>query len=61
MNSPLVTVCELHVHCVAAEKCLAVQRDLDVGGVRNGVTDQHQIGDRWFFVAIGSLVIGDVT
>lgn len=49
---PLITICELHVHRVAAEKGLGVQRGLDVGGMGNGVTDQDQVWDRRIFVAI---------
>lgn len=55
-SSPLVTIRELHVHRVAAEKGLGVQRDLNVGGVWDGVTDQDQVGHRWLLVAIGSLL-----
>ena len=55
-NAPLVTIGELHVHCVAAEKCLGVQRDLDVGGVLNGVADQNQVGDWGLLVPVGSLL-----
>lgn len=40
---PLITICELHVHCVTAEEGLGVQRELDVGRVRDGVTDQNQV------------------
>lgn len=43
--SPLITICELHVHCVAAEEGLGVQRELNVGRVREGVTDQNQVWD----------------
>lgn len=42
---PLITICELHVHCVTAEEGLGVQRELDVGRVRDGVTDQNQVRD----------------
>lgn len=43
--SPLITICEFHVHCVAAEEGLGVQRELNVGRVRDGVTDQNQVWD----------------
>ena len=41
---------------MAAEKGLGVQRDLNVGGVLDGVTDQNQVGDRWLLVPVGSLL-----
>ena len=45
-GGPLVAVGELHVQRVSAQEGLGVQGHLDVGGVRDGVTDQHQVGHR---------------
>ena len=41
---------------MAAEKGLGVQRDLDVGGVLDGVTDQNQVGDGRLLVPVWSLL-----
>ncbi len=41
---------------MAAQKGLGVQRDLNVGGVLDGVTDQNQVGDRWLLLPVGSLL-----
>lgn len=41
---------------MAAEKGLGVQRDLNVGGVGDGVTDQNQVGNRWLPLPVGSLL-----
>lgn len=49
---PLITICELHVHCMTAEEGLGVQRELNVGGVRDGVTDQNQVWDRRLLLPI---------
>ena len=43
-NLPFVTVCELHIHAVSADKCPTVQRNLDVGWMRDGFTDQTETG-----------------
>lgn len=51
---PLITICELHVHCVTAEEGLGVQRELNVGRVRNGVTDQNQVWDSRLLLPIGT-------
>lgn len=48
---PLITVWELHVQSVAAEEGLAVQRNLDVWGMRNGFTDEHKVGHWGLFKA----------
>lgn len=36
---------------MAAQEGLAVQRYLDVGGVRDGLTDQHQVRDSRLLIA----------
>ncbi|TNN84236.1 hypothetical protein EYF80_005563 [Liparis tanakae] len=41
---------------MAAEKSLGVQRDLNVGGMLDGVTDQNQVGDRRLLVPVGRLL-----
>lgn len=41
---------------MAAKEGLGVQRDLDVGRVGDGVTDQDQIGDGWLLRAVGALL-----
>lgn len=53
---PLITICELHVHCVATEEGLGVQRELNVGRVRDGVTDQNQVRDRRPLLSIRTLL-----
>lgn len=51
---PLITICELHVHCMTAEEGLGVQRELNVGRVRDGVTDQNQVWDSRLLLPIGT-------
>jgi len=41
---------------MAAEKSLGVKRDLNVGGVLDGVADQNQVGDRRLLVPVGRLL-----
>lgn len=44
--SPLITVGELHVHAVAAQEGLAVERRVYVGRVWDGLAHQHGAGER---------------
>lgn len=41
---------------MAAEEGFGVQRDLNVGGVLDGVTDQNQVWNRWLLLPVGSLL-----
>lgn len=43
---PVIAVGELHVHAVAAEEGLAVQRDVHVGWVLDGLTHDNETGQR---------------
>lgn len=56
LNPPLITVCELHVHGVAAEEGLGVQRDFDVGGVGDWITDQNQVRHRRLLLSVTVLL-----
>lgn len=40
---------------MAAEESLGVQRDLNVGGVWDGIADQNQVGHRWLLLSVGAL------
>ena len=56
LELPLVTVGELHVERVAAQEGLGIQWDLDVGGVGDGVADEHQEGHRGRLVPTRALL-----
>lgn len=53
---PLITVGELHVHTVAAQEGLAVQRDLHVGWVLDGFTHHDEAGEQGLLVATEAAV-----
>lgn len=42
---------------MAAEEGLGVQRDLNVGGVRDWIADQNQVGHRWLLLPVGALFV----
>lgn len=45
---------------MAAEKSLGVKRDLNVGGMLDGITDQNQVGGWGLLVPVGGLLGGVV-
>lgn len=53
---PVVTVGEFHVHTVAAQEGLAVQRDLHVGRVLDGLTHDDEAGEQGLLVAAEAAV-----
>ena len=48
---PVVAVGELHVHAVAAQEGLAVQRDVHVGRVLDGFAHDDEAGEQGLLVA----------
>lgn len=46
---PVITVSKLHVHAVAAQEGLAVERRVDVWGMRDGLAHHDHTGERRLF------------
>lgn len=57
---PFIAIGKLHIKTVTTEECFTVQRDLNVGWMRNRFTDQHQTGHGRLFVAAVSLIAARV-
>lgn len=57
---PVIAVGELHVHTVAAQEGLAVQGDVHVGWVLDGLTHDDEAGEQGLLVATETAVRGAV-